>query len=83
MVCNNRPGRYDLVIETAHNAPNPKVRIVMTRKHFRMMARDIKAMESIADREIACKAFATVAQSVNSRFDLNMFRAACGLDNRA
>jgi len=82
MVCNNRPGRYDLVIETAQTAPTTKDRD-MTRKHFRMMARDIKAMESIADREIACKAFATVAQSVNSRFDLNMFRAACGLDNRA
>jgi hypothetical protein len=51
----------------------------MSRKHFVAMAKEISSMPDRRAAEITARAFATVAQAANPRFDLNRFLTACGV----
>jgi len=51
----------------------------MTRKHFVAMAKEIAQMPDRKSARTVAEAFAQVARSVNSRFDLNRFYTACGV----
>ena len=53
----------------------------MTRKHFQVLAENIRTILDPHVRLNAAVAVATACQQMNPRFDADLFYAACGVEN--
>lgn len=52
----------------------------MSKKHFELLARNIKFIEDPIARRMAAIAVAAACQQSNNRFDHGRFIAACGVE---